>query len=47
MQKWEYLSVEILAPGQLNELGKAGWELVVVIRDDDDNKARWIFKRPI
>jgi len=47
MQKWEYLAIEITTTDQINKLGSQGWELIVVVRDDDDNKARFIFKRPM
>ncbi len=45
MQKWEYTSMDIKTIQQANNLGAQGWELVTIVRDDDSNTSRWIFKR--
>lgn len=60
MTKWQYLALIVeMYPmiefqGQLNELGKEGWELVAImeapdapdIREKHSRSARAFFKRP-
>ena len=47
MQKWEYHTVKQPDFQKINELGSQGWELIIVIRDDQSNTSVWVFKRPL
>jgi len=47
MKRWEYYSDHSVSLGRMNELGKKGWELIHVQRDNKTSYHWYYFKREI
>jgi len=47
MQRWEYLTRKEITLGDMNQLGKEGWELVAVASSAGTWEMYFYFKRPL